>query len=85
MGGKLHPKHSSSHTNLYFIVNFPDDSTVTILFNCLTVSVTEGSVVNIQLIAQGTYNQEFTVNLMFTSVTAGMHINCTVCIWIEIC
>ena len=38
---------------------------MTVLFNSSSVSVTEGSNVGIQLTAQGTYDQWFTVNLTF--------------------
>ena len=42
---------------------------MTVLFNSSSVSVTEGSSVAIQLIAQGIYNQGFTVNLRFQDGT----------------
>ena len=45
--------------------------TVTIHFNTSTLTVDEGSNIDIQLVAQGTFDQNFTVNLTFTDGTAG--------------
>ena len=35
------------------------------------VTVEEGSTVDIQLVAEGTFNKDFTVDLVFTNGTAG--------------
>ena len=48
----------------------PGPQTVEVMFSSSVISVTEGSNVGIQLTAQGTYDEEFTVKLRFQDETA---------------